>query len=72
MTENTSLRWGSNGIPYSKNIKMYEDIIKYGWDNIRHEILLTTNNSFKARELERQLIDIFDLTNDKNGYNKVI
>lgn len=72
VTENVSQRWGNYGLPYSKNIKMYEDIIKYGWENVRHEIVLETKSSYKARQLEKKLIEIFDLTDEKKGYNKTI
>lgn len=69
VTESIIQRWGTSGLPYSKNIKMYEDIVKYGWENIRHEILLKTSSEYKARNLENKLIKIFDLTNEENGYN---
>lgn len=72
ITEHIPRRWGSCGLPYSENLEMYKDIIKYGWNNIRHEILTETTNYYKARKLESKLIEIFDLTNDKNGYNKKI
>lgn len=72
VTENIIKRWGKDGIPYSSNIKMYEDIIKYGWKNITHEILIKTESEVEARHLESRLIELLDLTNDKNGYNKMI
>ena len=72
VTENIIKRWGKDGIPYSSNIKMYEDIIKYGWENITHEILIKTESEVEARHLESKLIKLLDLTNDKNGYNKMI
>lgn len=70
MTEYIPRRWGNCGLPYCDNLEMYEDIIKYGWDNIQHEIITETTNYYKAKRLESKLIQIFDLTNDKNGYNK--
>ena len=70
VSENINKRWGTFGLPYVKNIEMYKDILKYGWENIKHEIILVTNDSFKARKLENKIIEIFELTNDKNGYNK--
>lgn len=72
VTENVIRRWGRDGIPYSKNIKMYEDIIKYGWENIEHEILIKTESELEALNLESKLIKLLDLTNDKKGYNKKI
>lgn len=70
VSEDINKRWGNSGLPYVKNIEMYKDILKYGWENIKHEIILVTNDSFKARKLENKIIEIFELTNDKNGYNK--
>ena len=70
MTDYVPKRWGNCGLPYASNIKMYEDIIQYGWENIQHEIILETQHRYKAKQLESKLIQIFDLTNDKNGYNK--
>ena len=69
-TENTIKRWGKDGLPYIKNIKMYEDIIKYGWNNIKHEILLKTTDEQEAKNLESKLIQIFDLKNKDKGYNE--
>ena len=59
-------RW-NNGNGYANNKKMYEDIKKYGWENIEHKILLETSDNDLAYKLERILIDELELV--KNGYN---
>ncbi|MBR4486076.1 hypothetical protein IKS57_01730 [bacterium] len=59
-------RW-RNGQGYAYNKKMYDDIKKYGWENIEHKILLETSDNELAYKLERILIDEMELV--KNGYN---
>ena len=72
VTENIIQRWGNDGIPYCQNIEMYKDIIKFGWENIQHEILLKTQSEYQARCLESKLIKLLNLTDENNGYNKMI
>ena len=61
-------RWnGGNG--YANNTEMYEDIKKYGWENIEHKVILETSDSYIAYELEKILIEELDLIN--NGYNNM-
>ena len=60
-------RW-ANGKGYAFNKEMYEDIQKYGWDNIEHKILLEVSDNKLAYEIERVLIEELDLVNE--GYNR--
>ena len=48
-------RW-NNGNGYKGNKEFYKDILKYGWDNIEHEILIETHYGWIARGLEKDLI----------------
>lgn len=59
-------RWNS-GLGYCDNKEMYDDIQKYGWENIEHKILFETTSSIDAYKIESMLIDVLDLIN--NGYN---
>ena len=59
-------RW-NDGNGYAHNEKMYNDIKKYGWDNIEHKILLETSDNDLAYKLERILIDEMELV--EKGYN---
>ena len=61
-------RW-HNGNGYAYNKEMYEDIKKFGWENIEHKILLETGDSELAYKLEKILIEELDLIN--NGYNRI-
>jgi group I intron endonuclease len=64
-----ALRWGSNGCAYTKSQYFAKAIAKYGWKNIRHEILFTGLSKEEAEEKEIELIALHDLTNHANGYN---
>lgn len=62
-------RWaGGRGYQYNK--EFWEDIIKYGWDNIKREIILTTTDEDEAHNKEIELILFYDSINQ--GYNKTL
>lgn len=61
-------RW-NGGSGYSSNEEFYRDIKKYGWGNIKHEILMSGVSKEKAEEWEIKMITIYDTTNPKKGYN---
>ena len=67
---NCNVRWNKNGKGYKDNKIMYNDILKYGWENIEHVILLKTKNGGMAYELENNLIKALKLTDKENGYNR--
>ena len=69
-------RWGKNGVHYLK--KRNENyvhpafaraILKYGWDNIKHEIIASNLTREEADNLEILLIKEFDTKNREHGYN---
>lgn len=64
-----TMRW-QNGNGYKTNIFMYNDILKYGWENIEHIILLKTKDSNIAFQLEKNLIIALHLTDKNFGYNR--
>lgn len=54
-TQRATARW-KYGYGY-KNCKLfYKTILKYGWDNIKHEILFTDLEELRAKSLEIDLI----------------
>lgn len=59
-------RWrrGSN---YKKQPKMYNAILKYGWENIQHRVIAGNLSLEQANRLERYYIEHFDSV--ENGYN---
>ena len=72
MTKNVKNRW-KNGCGYKeRNPEFYNDIITYGWDNIKHIIIADNLIKEEAELLEEQLI-LENRTYDSNyGYNKYI
>lgn len=65
---NPEKRW-NNGKGYIKNYLFYRAIKKYGWDNIKHEILFTNLTLEEAGQIEKNLIQEWDLLNPQKGYN---
>ena len=61
-------RW-FNGEGYKGCSYFYKAIKKYGWENIKHEILFTELSKEEAEEKEIELIKFYDSTNCRKGYN---
>ena len=66
--ESVELRW-FGGWGYSQNDAFYEDIKKYGWENIAHEILYQDLTPKDARKIEIELIRQYNSTDSQYGYN---
>ena len=64
-------RW-QNGNGYKDNEHFYRAILKYGWENIKHEIVCTGLNKWQAGKVEQSLIKYFDSTNPDKGYNNSV
>ena len=62
-------RWGVNGSNYKTNTRFYQAIQKYGWDNIKHEVVFETDNREDACIKEKELIKLFNSTDERFGYN---
>lgn len=62
-----SKRW-HNGKGYQSQY-VYRAIQKYGWDNIKHEILYTGLSQEQAEQKEQELIDQYQSANRNHGYN---
>lgn len=65
---NPLVRWGKNGNNYRGQV-FYNAILKYGWDNIRHEILYTDLSKEEAEHKEFELITEHKSNNKEYGYN---
>lgn len=61
-------RW-KNGHGYKSNEHFTNAIIKYGWDNIKHEILKTGLNKEEAESEEIRLISYYRSNTREFGYN---
>lgn len=61
-------RW-HRGYGYSNQPHVYKAIQKYGWDNIKHEIIAENLTAEQAYETEKYLIKKYESTNPEKGYN---
>lgn len=63
-------RW-KNGHGYKRsNPHFWRAILKYGWNNIKHEILLEGLTRAQASEFEKMYICLYKSYDNKYGYNK--
>lgn len=62
-------RW-QNGNGYITSDYFYRAIQKYGWGNIKHEILYENLSKEEACKKEIELILKYKTTDRKNGYNR--
>lgn len=65
-------RWGNNGNRYCNNKHFYNAIQKYGWNNIKHEILYDGLDSETAQMYEKFFIFAYDSANREHGYNNTL
>lgn len=67
-SRNCEDRW-RNGHGYRNNKHFFSAIKEYGWDNIKHEIIVTGICEESAKVAEQFLITIYESTNPLHGYN---
>ncbi len=68
ISSNVFDRWGKFGEGYSGQ-PVYAAIKKYGWKNIKHEILAYGLTEEEAKEYEQYYIEKYNSLIDLNGYN---
>lgn len=61
-------RW-HGGKGYKNQKAFYEDIEQFGWENIKHEIILKNVNLETAGRAEQELIKKYNTQNPDYGYN---
>lgn len=61
-------RWGSNGGGYISQ-RFQEAIDEFGWDNIKHEVLIQDRCRHLVEDFEKLCILEFETTDRENGYN---
>lgn len=66
-SQDVTRRW-RDGNGYEGQV-VYDAIIKYDWDNVKHEILFEGLTKEQAEEEEKALIKRYDTTSHANGYN---
>lgn len=76
ITFNIKRRWyDGNGYLHKRKDGKYNQplfaraILKYGWDNFKHEIIADNLSKEQACELEKKYIQEYDSTNPQRGYN---
>jgi group I intron endonuclease len=62
-------RWGCNGRGYIGCPAMYNAIKKYGWENVKHQILFSKLTKEEAEKKEIEMIAIHKSTDERFGYN---
>lgn len=67
-SQNPSRRW-QKGRGYIHNEYFYRAILKYGWDNISHEILFDGLSKSEAESKEIELIAKYKCDQKEFGYN---
>lgn len=64
-------RW-NNGKGYKNNKHFFYAILKYGWDNIKHDILFDKLSEKDAKQKEKELIKQYKSNQREYGYNNSI
>ena len=67
--QNPLKRW-ANGYGYKKQPVLFRAICKYGWDNIKHEIVFSELTRKQAVEKEIELIALHKSNQKEFGYNR--
>ena len=62
-------RWGKDGVGYNTQSFVWKAIQKYGWDNIKHIVLIENLSEEVACECEKYLIAKYQTNNSEYGYN---
>jgi hypothetical protein len=60
----------SNGFGYKSIPLMYEEILKYGLDKIKYDVLIKGLSKEEAVNIEMEYVRIYDSSNPGKGYNK--
>ena len=66
-TQNPKKRWG-NGKAYKRQKVFYNAILKYGWENVSHQVFKCDTEA-EMKYLERYLIAYYNTTDRRYGYN---
>jgi hypothetical protein len=69
ITQQKPLKRWNGGYGYKNQKIIYNAILKYGWNNIKHKILYENLTKEEAEQKEIELITKHNSTNRKYGYN---
>lgn len=68
-SQRIEVRWRNEGKGYKGQKLVYRAIKKYGWNNIKHEIIAQGLTKEQACTIEKDLIEKYGSSNRQNGYN---
>lgn len=68
-TQKPEHRWGHQGNGYKENRRFFNAIKKYGWDNIKHEVVAEGLDKEEACREEQRLIKLYRTSERNFGYN---
>ena len=69
--QNLERRWRS-GTHYDYNRRFFLEIVKYGWDNFKHEVLASGLSYEAAKQKETEYIEKFKTADERFGYNQTL
>lgn len=69
ISKNPKNRWGKDGNGYQDQEKLWEAIQEFGWDNIKHEIIIENLTQENALMIEAALINQYKTNIPACGYN---
>lgn len=69
ITKDTPERRWESGWGYKSNIYFFKAIVKYGWINIKHEVLYDGLSKEEAEQKEIELIAKYNSSDNNYGYN---
>lgn len=69
ITKMNPIRRWAKGLGYKSCTYFFNAIVKYGWNNIKHEILYTDLTKEEAETKEKELIKKYNSNNPNYGYN---
>ena len=61
-------RW-QEGLGYKRQLFVFNAIKKYGWGNVKHEIIFKNLSKKDAEQKEKELIKFYKSNNRQYGYN---
>lgn len=69
ITQQTLKRRWQKGLGYKKQLFVFNAIKKYGWENVKHEIIFENLSKKDAEQKEKELISLYKSNNRQYGYN---
>lgn len=70
ITSTTPVRRWNGGLGYSSNMRFYDDIVFFGWNNIKHYIIAEVDDKNLAEEISKCYISRFKTYEEEFGYNR--